>query len=135
MDVEGGCLCSHVRYKAVIDPARVAICHCADCQTNAATAIGMVASVTEGQFELLSGSMTEYDKRATSGRVCTRSFCPTCGTRIHARTKDDPTASFGLRWGTIAQRDQFVPKVQVWCGSAQEWVFDPAAIPQRMAQD
>lgn len=134
MRIDGGCLCGHVRYEAEIDPARVAICHCKDCQTNAATAFGMVASVTDNQFHLLSGTMTEYDKVAESGRVRTLSFCPQCGTRIHARTKDDPEAFFGLRWGTIAQRDALPPRVQVWCSSAQPWVFDLAHVPQRVTQ-
>lgn len=94
----------------------------------------MVASVTDNEFHLLSGTMTEYDKIAASGRVRTLSFCPRCGTRIHARTKGDPDAFFGLRWGTIEQRDNLPPRVQVWCGSAQPWVFDLASVPQRQTQ-
>ncbi len=135
MKVDGGCLCGEIRYEAVIDPDRVAICHCRDCQINAATAFGMVASVTDGQFNLLSGELTEFDKIAESGRVRTLSFCGICGTRIHARTKGDPAAFFGLRWGTIRQREALPPKIQVWCGSAADWVFDLGSVPRRDPQN
>ncbi|MEE2981361.1 MAG: hypothetical protein VYA71_07460 [Pseudomonadota bacterium] len=33
MDVDGGCHCGHVTYQAVIEPDRVFVCHCTDCQT------------------------------------------------------------------------------------------------------
>ena len=32
-----------------------------------------------------------------------------------------------IRAGTIRQRDQFVPKVQLWSRSKQRWVHDLAA--------
>jgi hypothetical protein len=134
MDVDGACLCGRVTYKAVIDPERVAICHCSDCQVNSGTAFGLVASVTDGQFTLLTGDLTEYEKVAESGRVRQLSFCPTCGTRIYARTKSDPNAFFGLRVGSIRQRAELTPKVQVWCGSALPWVSDMSEIPGRDMQ-
>lgn len=134
MDVDGGCLCGRVTYRAVIDPERVAICHCTDCQINSGTAFGLVASVTDGQFTLLTGELSEYEKIAQSGRTRQLSFCPTCGTRIYARTASDPSAFFGLRVGTIAQRAQLTPRVQVWCGSALPWVADLSGIPGRAGQ-
>lgn len=135
MKVDGACLCGAITYEAVIDPGRVAICHCADCQVNSGSAYGLVASVTDGQFRLMSGHLKEYVKTAESGRARQLSFCPDCGTRIHARTKDDPTAFFGLRVGTIRQRAELTPKVQVWCRSALPWVGDLSPISQRVKQE
>jgi len=40
------------------------------------------------------------------------------------------TTFFGLRVGAIRQRDRLPPKVQVYCGSAQDWVSDLGAIPR-----
>lgn len=134
MDVDGKCLCGRVTYRALIDPERVAICHCTDCQINSGTAFGLVASVTDGQFTLLTGELSEYEKTAESGRARQLSFCPTCGTRIYARTKSEPLAFFGLRVGTISQRAQLTPRVQVWCDSALPWVPDLSGIPGRMGQ-
>ncbi|WP_044006837.1 GFA family protein [Jannaschia sp. CCS1] len=134
MKVDGGCLCGNVTYEAEIDPARVAICHCLDCQINSGAAYGVVVSVTDGRFRLLSGTLREYEKTAQSGRVRYLSFCPNCGTRIHACSKNDPSAFFGLRVGTIRQRAQLTPAVQVWCGSALPWVSDLSAIAAHDAQ-
>ncbi len=135
MKVDGSCLCGHISYEAEIDTDRVAICHCRDCQINSATAYGVVAGVIDGKFHLLSGQLKEYEKVAESGRKRQLSFCPQCGTRIHARSDGDPNAFFGLRVGTIRQRDQLVPKKQVWCQSALPWAFDISAIPRRSAQN
>jgi hypothetical protein len=72
---------------------------------------------------------------AESGRARQLSSCPECGTRIHARTKSDPKAFFGLRVGTIRQRAELKPKVQVWCGSALPWAADLSLILRRDAQE
>ena len=32
MKVEGRCHCGKITYEAVVDPAKVSICHCTDCQ-------------------------------------------------------------------------------------------------------
>jgi len=135
MKVDGACLCGSVTYEAEIDPDRVAICHCADCQVNSGSAYGVVASVTDGQFRLMTGQLREYEKTAQSGRKRQLSFCPECGTRIHARSKSDPTAFFGLRVGTIRQRAALKPKMQVWCGSALPWVCDLSTILRHRTQD
>ena len=33
MKIEGGCHCGYIAYEAEVDPERVLICHCTDCQT------------------------------------------------------------------------------------------------------
>jgi len=38
MDVQGSCHCGRIRYDAVVDPERVTICHCTDCQALTGTA-------------------------------------------------------------------------------------------------
>ena len=134
MNVDGRCLCGSVTYEAVIDPERVAICHCTDCQIHSGAAFGWVAGIQGDTFRLLSGTLKTFSKVAESGRVRVLSFCPECGTRIHARTPDDADAFFGLRVGTIRQRDLLTPKRQVWCRSAQGWVFDLSAIPRHDRQ-
>ena len=131
MKVDGACLCGQVSYDAEIDVERVAICHCTDCQVNSGTAFGVVAHVIDGRFTLLSGTLKEFEKIAESGRVRKLSFCPECGTRIHARTDGDPSAFFGLRVGTIRQRRALQPKIQVWSRSALPWVCDLPTIPER----
>ena len=131
MKVDGACLCGSVQYEAEIDPDRVVVCHCTDCQVNSGTAFGLVAQITDGGFFLKSGALKEFEKTANSGRIRKLSFCPECGTRIHARTDGDPSAFFGLRVGTVRQRKELLPNLQVWCRSALPWVSEIQSLPKR----
>lgn len=130
MKVDGGCFCGHVTYEAEVDPATTSICHCTDCQTHSATAYGVVVGVVDEQFRLLSGTLKVYDKTADSGAIRALAFCPECGTRIHATTVGEGSPFFGLRLGTVRQRDRFTPKIQVFCRSAQDWVEDLTSVPR-----
>ena len=130
MKIDGGCLCRHITFQAEVDPDKVAICHCTDCQTNSGTAFGVVVGVTDGQFRLLSGTLKTFEKIADSGTRRALAFCPECGTRIHAQTVGEGSSFFGLRLGTVTQRDQLTPKMQVWSRSAQDWLEELASIPK-----
>lgn len=130
-----GVLCGQVSYEAQVDPARVAICHCSDCQTHSGTAFGVIVAVVGAGFRLTSGRLKTFEKIAKSGRVRALAFCPDCGTRIHASTPGDAEAFFGLRVDTVRQRARLVPRVQVWCRSAQPWVAGLEDIPKRQGQD
>lgn len=129
MHVDGKCFCGFVTYRAVIDPEKVAICHCSDCQNHSGTAYGIVAGVTRG-FELLSGEMKTFYKIADSGARRALTFCPECGTRIYAKPADDGPGFWGLRVGTITQRAELPPKMQVWCQSALPWTADISDLPR-----
>ena len=124
MKVDGGCLCGYITYEAEVDPEKVAVCHCTDCQTHSGTAFA------DNQFQLRTGELKTYQKTADSGTLRALAFCPECGTRIYARTEDDDSKFFGLRVGTVTQRNELVPKVQVWCRSEQDWVADLSSIPK-----
>ena len=120
MQIDGGCLCGRVQYRGRIDPDKIAICHCTDCQVNSASAFGVVAHLEE--FELLAGQLKTYEKIADSGTRRGLTFCGDCGTRIYARTVTGATGFWGLRVGTCNQRRQMAPKLQVWCDSRLPWV-------------
>jgi len=129
MKIDGACLCGHITYEAEIDPEKVLICHCTDCQTNSGTAYGVVAGVVENRFKLLSGRLKTFEKTADSGARRELAFCPECGTRIYAKPADEKSSFFGLRAGTITQRGELKPKAQLWTRSALDWVTDLRGIP------
>lgn len=130
MKVDGGCFCGHVTYEAEVDPERVAICHCTDCQINSATAYGVVVPVVDGTFNLLTGALKTHVKTAESGNRRALNFCPECGTRVHAHNADGDPGFIGLRVGTVNQRARLKPVIQIWCRSAMPWVDDLAGIPK-----
>ena len=131
MKIDGGCHCGHITYTAEIDPARVIICHCTDCQVLSSSAFRMVVVAEKGSFRLLNGNPTIYVKTADSGRKRAHAFCPRCGTQMFATPPGaNPEQHYGLRVGTIRQRAQLRPSRQLWCRSAFGWLGDIAALPQ-----
>jgi hypothetical protein len=40
---------------------------------------------------------------------------------------------WGIRWGSIRQRDRLGPKRQIWCRSAVPWINAVAELPGRPA--
>jgi hypothetical protein len=80
-------------------------------------------------FHLLSGSPKIYIKTADSGNKRAHAFCPNCGTPIYAAARHD-TQTYGLRVGTLKQRDQLRPSRQIWFRSAQPWVTDLSNVQQ-----
>jgi hypothetical protein len=130
MRVEGGCHCGYITYEAEIDPDKVWICHCTDCQTGTGSAFRTNVQTQKNGFRLLTGQPKIYVKKtAESGTQRAQGFCPECGTPIYSTTVTDPQIH-GLRVGTIRQRAELRPKHQGWCRSALPWVQDLSSLPQ-----
>ena len=128
MKIDGGCHCGYIAYEAEADPAKARICHCTDCQTLSGSAFRTVLPTREGSFKLRSGELKIYVKTGESGTARPQSFCPNCGTPIYSTTVGKDPKVYVLRLGTVRQRDQFAPKLQLWSRSAQHWVNDIGSI-------
>ncbi len=128
MKIDGGCHCGCITYEAEIDPEKVMICHCTDCQTISGSAFRTVAPTREGTFKLLTGELKIYVKTGESGTKRPQSFCPECGSPIYSSTLGDGPKVHNIRAGTIRQRAALVPKVQIWTRSEQPWLGDLAVI-------
>lgn len=122
MQVEGGCHCGKVRYEAEVDPDKVVICHCTDCQSLSGSAFRTVVPTLQGAFSLLSGQLKIYTKIGESGNPRELAFCPECGTPIYSAPVADGSKIYALRVGSIRQRDELVPAVQYWVRSSQSWL-------------
>ena len=129
MKIDGRCHCGYITYEAEIDPEKVGVCHCTDCQTLTGSAFTTSVPAAKGAFSLLTGQPKIYVKTAESGAKRAQAFCPECGSRIYAAAEFDPQ-SFNLRVGTISQRKELRPKTQSWCRSALGWVMDLSSVPQ-----
>src|SRR5579885_3791205 len=124
MKVDGACHCGNIRFEAEVDPERVSICHCTDCQTLTGTAYRVTVPVTSEHFKLLRGTPKIYIKTtADSGRRRLQAFCGDCGTPLYA-TDPEQGKSLGLRVGSIRQRASLAPKRQIWFRSALHWSLD-----------
>lgn len=124
MKVDGRCHCGFITFEAEINPEGVWLCHCTDCQTLSGSAFRAVAPSRQGAFVLLSGEVKNYVKIGTSGARRLHGFCPECGTPIYSTTESDGAKVYNLRVGTLAQRRDLTPRIQIWCRSALPWTSD-----------
>jgi hypothetical protein len=129
MKIDGGCHCGHITYVAEIDPDKVGICHCTDCQTLSGSAFRVSVPANREAFSLRGGEPTIYAKTAESGNKRAQAFCPECGTAIYAADVIDPQV-FNIRVGTVRQRAELRPKSQGWCRSALDWAMDLRSVTQ-----
>ena len=128
MKIDGGCHCGAIAYEAEIDPDKIFVCHCTDCQTLSGAAFRTVAITKEDAFRFLKGEPKIYVKIADSGAERALAFCAECGTPIYAASTGEGPKVYGIRAGTARQRDALVPTAQVWCGSGLSWIDDFASI-------
>lgn len=130
MKIDGHCHCGRIAFEADIDPEKVEICHCADCQTLSGSAFRIVVPTPEEKFWLLRGTPKAYERTADSGNKRLQAFCPDCGTPLYSTSTNGGARSITLRVGAIRQRDQLPPKMQYWVRSAQSWVMDIGVLPK-----
>src|SRR5215831_7591893 len=130
MKIDGRCHCGYVTFEAEADPERTTICNCADCQIMSGAPLRAVIITDPGTFMLLSGKPTEYRKTADSGNVRVQAFCPHCGTAIYATSTGDEPKAYNVRLGALRQRNELVPRRQIFVCSQQSWVNDLNSIPK-----
>jgi hypothetical protein len=128
MKIDGRCHCGHITFEAQADPDNAGICHCTDCQSLSGSAFRMFLRITDDSFRILSGKPTVYVKIAESGAEREQAFCSRCGSPIYATAVGEGPKIYSIRLGTVRQRDQFVPRVQIWTRSRQRWVSDIASV-------
>jgi hypothetical protein len=128
MKIDGRCHCGKIRYEAEIDPDRVILCHCTDCQTISGAPYRANVPVPAGQFTL-QGQPKTYEKTADSGNRLVTAFCGDCGSALYSSRLEKPVYLNLRLWG-VTQRAELVPKRQGWCRSAMPWAMDISRIPQ-----
>ena len=124
MNIDGACHCGELAYEAVIDPDRITVCHCSDCQVMSGTAFRTVAHVMADQFKLVRGTPKTYVKVSESGQPRTMAFCATCGTQLYGTGEGQAAKVISLRVGTCNQRADLAPVRQIWRRSAVGWLND-----------
>ena len=130
MKVDGTCHCGRITFQAEVDPAKVLICHCTDCQILSGGAFRTVVRVPTDAFKLLSGEPKRYVKQADSGNRLVQAFCGDCGSPIYGSHDGSEPPFYGIRVATLRQREALPPKLQIWCRSELPWMADLKAVPR-----
>jgi len=127
--ITGGCHCGEITYEAEIDLDNVVICHCSDCQSLSGSAFRTVAFSEKDAFTFLTGKPKVYVKTGDSGNKREQTFCPECGSPIYSTSVGEGAKQYGIRLGTVNQRDLITPKNQKWYGSSQPWTQEVGTLP------
>ena len=119
----GRCLCGAISFKLSGEPLMTRVCWCRDCQHLAAN--GTVNLLVPTEALSVSGTPTEHTRTADSGNAVTRSFCPTCGSRLFARSNARPEFRV-VRAGNLDDTSSVQPTLNIWASSAPRWAcMDP----------
>ena len=124
MKIDGSCHCGAIAYEAEIDPETVGICHCTDCQQLTGTAFRVTAFAPGSAFRILRGTPKVYVKTAESGTQRAQGFCGECGSHLYATSVGDGPKDYGIRVGTMRQRNELAPRRESWRHSAVPWLPD-----------
>lgn len=104
----GGCSCGAIRFAATGTPLRVGICHCLDCRKHHGS-LFYAAAIFPGDAVTVSGSPSEH---------AGRSFCPTCGASVFARSG----VEIELHLGSLDSPDQLRPTYECWTVRREAWL-------------
>lgn len=131
MEISGHCHCGKISFTAHVDPTKLNICHCTDCQSLSGSPWRASIPTRASDFTLTSGELRVYIKTAESGGRRQQTFCGDCGSPIYSAAEHD-SEFFSLRIGVIDQRDQFKPAQQIWTRSALAWSRDISGVPGQL---
>jgi hypothetical protein len=135
MRVDGACACGAIKVEAEADPEKAQVCHCTDCQTATGTAFRVSLPVSGATLKISGKPATYVKTTAESGRPRVQAFCGNCGTPVYSTSPGDGVQpSYVLRVGILRQRDQLMPRRQIWWRSARPWVTQLGELPKQEKQ-
>ena len=116
MKVNGSCHCGDITFNGQIEGEAI-VCHCTDCQVLSGSAFRVNVKAEADSFKLTKGTLKNYTKVGDSGDPRVQAFCGNCATPIYSSVEQNPKYLF-LRIGSIEQRNNIQPSVQIWQESA-----------------
>ena len=114
----GGCLCGDIRFSVPAEPILQVLCHCTDCQTVSGAASYCAYIVPLESVALLQGEPARYELKADSGRLNSRRFCRSCGSRVWAELEMGTASVNGM---CLHDRNHFQPSHNHRLNTAPDW--------------
>ncbi|MET0325912.1 MAG: GFA family protein [Ilumatobacteraceae bacterium] len=125
MDRTGRCLCGDVTYQLTGDLIATAVCHCDHCQRQGGAAFSVNLVVHESQLTV-SGVLSTYEETGEHDDdvYVRRRFCGSCGSPIVSELSKS-AGIVAVKAGTLDDKSDVHPTVEVWCADRQPWVALP----------
>ena len=127
MELEGGCYCGALRYRAEGDPLFRVQCHCRECQYVSGGAPTLVLGMPEAGFSYTQGEAKTFQRSDLEDAV-TREFCPECGTHTAGKRTGMPVAL--IKVGTLDDPSVFGgPDMVIYTCDQQSFHLAPEGVP------
>jgi hypothetical protein len=125
MSRTGRCLCGQISYEIEGDLIATAVCHCDHCQRQSGAAFSVNLVVMESQLTV-TGTLSTFEDRGENNDAVYvhRRFCGECGSPIYSALVT-PAGVLAVKAGTLDDRSDVAPGVEVWCDHKQPWVNLP----------
>ena len=82
-ELQGGCLCGSVRFRATQEPLRTVACHCTFCQRWTGSSHAALSTYPAQALAFNSGTLSQYEHLSDgSGKKVCLHFCSRCGTTV-----------------------------------------------------
>ena len=130
MKVDGQCHCGMVSFEATVDPARVSVCHCTDCQTETGSAFVINALIEADRVELLGGAPEAVLTPSESGKGQTVWRCPACHVALWSNYAGAGPGVHFVRVGTLDDSAACPPDAHIFTRSKLPWVALPEGASQ-----
>ena len=127
MRIDGSCHCGLITFTAEVDPSRVVVCHCSDCQVLSGSPFRIIVPAPLRSF-VVHGEPKRYVKVADSGNRRVQAFCPECATPLFGVATEN-AEYVTIRLGCIKQRAALTPHAQIWTHSSLPWIHGIPDLP------
>lgn len=117
LQIEGGCYCGAVRYRAEQAPLGSMICHCRSCRRVAGAPVVAWLTFGRDRFRLIRGEPAEF--RSSEG--VRRTFCPSCGTPLTYECAKCPD-EIDVATCTLDNPEAFPPTHHSWAKHDLAWL-------------
>ena len=121
----GRCLCGEVTYELDGDVIATVVCHCEHCQRQGGGPFSVNLVAHEAQLTV-HGTLQTYVETGEhdDGEYVRRRFCGSCGSPIVSELAQTEGV-VAVKAGTLDDRSEVRPTVEVWCEHRQPWVELP----------
>jgi hypothetical protein len=123
LPLQGGCLCSAVRYRIGAEPRSVDYCHCRMYRRAAGAPVVARLIVATAAFAWIKGEPALYRSSAEAERL----FCPACGTQLALRDEPD---YLDVTLASLDHPEAVRPSYHIWTMSRIAWFETADDLPR-----
>ena len=121
IDVEGGCRCGQVRFRATATPLLTMACHCRGCQKMTSSAFSLSAAIPAEGFEVTQGEPVIGGLHGASKHY----FCPHCMSWMFTRP-EGIDFFVNVRSTLFDDAEWSEPFMETWTSESLPWARTPA---------